>query len=141
MRRSAFTLIELLIVVVIIAILAAVTIPLFTDATGDAKYGAAIANLRTLRNQIEAYKAQHNGQPPDSEWANLLRKTDVSGSPGNDFGPYLPALPINPFTNKSTVQVTSANPPTAASTASNRGWLYHAATGNVWLDQDGYLNR
>jgi general secretion pathway protein G len=141
MRRFAFTLVELLIVVVILAILAAVTIPLFTDSTGDARRSAALANLHTMRNQIQFYKAQHNGQPPDGQWANLLRTTDITGAAGSDFGPYLPALPINPFTNKSTVRVTSDNPPTAASSGSDRGWLYHAASGGVWLDQEGYLGQ
>ena len=43
--RAAFTLIELLMVVVILAILAAVTVPLFLDATGDSKMGAGVTNL------------------------------------------------------------------------------------------------
>ena len=30
---------------------------------------------------------------------------------------------------------------TAASSGSDRGWLYHAATGNVWLDETGYLDK
>ena len=141
MRRSAFTLIELLIVVVILAILAAALIPLFADSTSDAKYGTAMANLRTLRSQIEFYKAQHMGQPPDAALVKLLQKTDIDGNAGSDFGPYLQFLPVNPFTSKSTVTATSSNPPTAASASSDRGWLYHAATGNVWLDEAGYLDK
>jgi general secretion pathway protein G len=139
-RRPAFTLIELLIVVVILAILAAVLIPLFADSTHDAKHGTAVANLRTLRGQIACYMAQHHGQPP-IDLAKLLQKTDIDGNAGSDFGPYLQSLPVNPFTNKSTVTATSGNPPTTASASPDRGWLYHAASGNAWLDETGYLNK
>ena len=53
---SAFTLIEVLIVVVIMAILAATIIPQFTDSTKDAKASTATFNLHTLRAQIELYR-------------------------------------------------------------------------------------
>ena len=59
--RSAFTLIEVLIVVVIMAILAATIIPQFTDSTKDAKTSTAKMNLATLRAQIQLYRTQHTG--------------------------------------------------------------------------------
>jgi prepilin-type N-terminal cleavage/methylation domain-containing protein len=139
-RRDAFTLIELLIVVVILAILAATIIPQFTDATADTKRSTGLMNLRTLRAQIEMYKAQHNGSPP-ATLTKLTEKTDVSGASGTDFGPYLQFIPVNPFTNKNTVTAATSNPPAAATSGSDRGWLYHAATGNVWLDEAGYLTQ
>jgi prepilin-type N-terminal cleavage/methylation domain-containing protein len=139
--RHAFTLIELLIVVVILAILAATVIPHFSDASRDSKDAVGLTNLRTLRAQVHFYKAQHDGRVPDAALANLLVKTDVTGAAGGEFGPYLQSIPVNPFTNKSTVTATSSNPPTAASASSNRGWLYHAGTGNVWLDEAGYLDK
>jgi general secretion pathway protein G len=139
--RSAFTLIELLIVVVILAILAAVMTPFFVDATGDSKMGAAVTNLWTIREQLQLYKAQHQGLPPDPALSNLLRKTDINGNAGGNFGPYLYAIPLNPLTNKNTVNPTSSNPPATATSGSDRGWLYHAASGNIWLDEPGYLDK
>ena len=62
--RRGFTLIEILIVVVIMAILAATIIPQFTDSTADAEIATTEFNLNTLRAQIELYKAQHGGTPP-----------------------------------------------------------------------------
>jgi general secretion pathway protein G len=140
-RRAAFTLVELLIVVVILAILAATIIPQFTDATADTKKSSALMNLRGLRQQIEYYKVQHNGKNPDAALAKLLIKTDVDGNAGGDFGPYVVQIPPNPFTNSNKVNATTDNPPTAASSASDRGWLYNATTGGVWLDQTGYLDK
>jgi general secretion pathway protein G len=62
--RTGFTLVEVLIVVVIMAVLAATIIPQFTDTTTDAKKNTSVFNLNTLRAQVETYKAQHNGKVP-----------------------------------------------------------------------------
>lgn len=63
-KRSAaagFTLIELLIVVIILAIISAIAIPQFSAATSDAQQAALDANLATVRNSLEQYRAQHTG--------------------------------------------------------------------------------
>lgn len=62
-RKAAagFTLIELLIVVIILAIISAIAIPQFSAATSDAQSSAVDANLATIRNSIEQYRAQHTG--------------------------------------------------------------------------------
>jgi prepilin-type N-terminal cleavage/methylation domain-containing protein len=58
---AGFTLIELLIVVIILAIISAIAIPQFSAATSDAQSSALDANLATVRNSIEQYRAQHTG--------------------------------------------------------------------------------
>ena len=63
-RRSAFTLIEVLIVVVIMALLAATIIPQFSSSTSDAKKSALNFNLHTMRSQIGVYAVNHNGTAP-----------------------------------------------------------------------------
>jgi prepilin-type N-terminal cleavage/methylation domain-containing protein len=68
-RRYAtkgFTLIELLIVVIIIAILAAIAIPQFSNTSSDAQESAAIANLTTMRSAVELYRLQHNNTYPST---------------------------------------------------------------------------
>src|SRR5450759_1499239 len=61
--QAGFTLVELLIVVIILAILAAIVIPQFSSSTKDAQESALDANLSALRSAIELYKVQHTSYP------------------------------------------------------------------------------
>ena len=85
-RRYAakgFTLIELLIVVIIIAILAAIAIPQFSNSSGDAQESASIANLTTMRSAIELYRAQHNGNYPSRAPVGAAPPTACAGVGGS----------------------------------------------------------
>ncbi|HYN64197.1 MAG TPA: type II secretion system protein, partial [Candidatus Limnocylindrales bacterium] len=64
--QSGFTLVELLIVVIILGILAAVVIPQFNTAAAESKEAALASNLATIRQAIELYKVQHNDTFPTS---------------------------------------------------------------------------
>lgn len=134
-KRTAFTLVEILIVVVIMAVLAATIIPQFNSSTKDAQVSTALFNLQSMRSQIELYKAQHGGEPPPSlTLVELTSKTNAdhttTGTPA--FGPYLLRLPDNPFNNLATVAAAATNPPSTAD--GSTGWLYHAASGNIWIN-------
>src|SRR6267142_2383306 len=126
-RRSAFTLIEVLIVVVIMAILAATIIPQFTDSTKDAKASTVKFNLSTLRSQIQLYRTQHNGLNPSATLVELTKATDATGAQGTGatsvYGPYPREIPFNPFSNSKTVTVITDDPPTSAT--GSGGWLYN----------------
>jgi type II secretion system protein G len=136
--RSAFTLIEVLIVVVIMAILAATIIPQFTDSSKDAKASAVKFNLHTLRSQIELYRTQHNGTPPSATLIELTQSTDSSGAAGTGpnypYGPYIRQVPVNPFTNKNTITTITNDPAQASDVTGNGGWLYNPTTGGIWID-------
>ncbi len=133
-RQSGFTLVEILIVVVILGILAAIVIPQFTNASEDAKASSVITQLQTIRSQLELYQIQHNGSYPaadldhgggEGEWSALTDTTEVDGSEGdgtNDYGTYLQRAPTNPFEDSSTVATTAA---------SGVGWVYTASTGEI----------
>jgi general secretion pathway protein G len=97
--KKGFTLVEILIVVVILGILAAIVIPQFTNASQEAKLSALKSNLQTVRAQIQLYKIQHNDSPP----AVATFENDMTVIDANGFGPYLERVPNNPFTNDNTV--------------------------------------
>jgi type II secretion system protein G len=63
-KRYAFTLIELLIVVAIIAILAAIAVPNFLEAQTRAKASRVIADFRTIATALEAYRTDNISYPP-----------------------------------------------------------------------------
>ena len=63
-KHKGFTLVEILIVVVILGILAAIVIPQFSDASTQSKVSSCLSSLQSLRSQIELYKIQHNDTPP-----------------------------------------------------------------------------
>lgn len=62
-NRTAFTLIELLIVVAIIAILAAIAVPNFLEAQIRAKVGRTMSDMRTLATSVEAYRIDYDAYP------------------------------------------------------------------------------
>lgn len=144
-RKSAFTLIEVLIVVVIMAILAATIIPQFTDSTKDAKASTVKFNLATLRSQIQLYRTQHSGANPSASLIELTQTTDASGTAGTGanfvYGPYLREIPVNPFSNSKAVKTITTDPAVAGDCTSGNGggWLYNATTGNLWVDHAQYV--
>src|SRR5207253_190862 len=84
-RKGGFTLVEILIVVIILGILAAIVIPQFTSASQDARKNSLTSQLQTMRSQIELYKLQHLDQLPSNligaspAWDQLTNKTNSSG--------------------------------------------------------------
>lgn len=131
---KGFTLVEILIVVVILGILAAIVIPQFTNASEQAKASSLVSQLQTIRSQLELYQVQHNGRYPlmSELWTNMSSKTnlpaDAATATGDvnangAFGPYLQAAPKNPFTQSSVV--------VASGGAATDGWVYDEDTGAI----------
>jgi general secretion pathway protein G len=141
-KRSGFTLVEILIVVVILGILAAIVIPQFSTASEDAKLSTLISDLQTIRSQIQLYKLKHNGKLPGAGTATfsdaLTKYTKTDGSlatvqapdPNNGVcDPYLQKIPGNPFSSStgfsSDVEIGVGAPP-AKDTS---GWYFNSTTG------------
>ncbi|MFY9341115.1 MAG: type II secretion system protein [Planctomycetota bacterium] len=152
--QSAFTLIELLLVVVILGILAAVAIPQFSDSSGEARVSNLQTNLAVVRNAVEYYRANHNGKypgyptaggaPTQAETINqltLASKADGStaavGTAGFGYGPYIrEALPANPINGLATVMVLADGAAFAAAD-NTTGWIYQPQTGKVRANSTG----
>ncbi|MCK4292464.1 MAG: prepilin-type N-terminal cleavage/methylation domain-containing protein [Planctomycetes bacterium] len=128
--KSGFTLVEILIVVVILGILAAIVIPQFTEASTEAKTSSLCTDLQTMRSQIELYKIQHNDDLPGSGTASLVDaltgQTNIAGAAGTDYGPYLQKIPTNQF-NDSDVILEEAGEATLGTGA--QGWHFNTTTG------------
>ena len=71
LKRKAFTMIELIFVIVIIGILAAVAIPRLAATRDDAKISKTVANLKVIINDSKAYYAAHGG----NDWKSGTAKT------------------------------------------------------------------
>jgi general secretion pathway protein G len=139
--QSGFTLVEILIVVVILGILAAIVIPQFTEASTEAKTSSLVTDLQAMRSQIELYKAQHNDNLPGVNNGThtggagfvlaLTGQTDIFGEVGTDYGPYLMKVPMNQFVDSDVVGTGNADPP-AVSTDGTQGWYFNTTNGKVW---------
>ena len=140
--KKGFTLVEILIVVVILGILAAIVIPQFTDASTEAKEASLKSTLQTVRSQIEFYKIQHNDSFPDSnslaEFTACLTGytnqdgTKVAFDAEGALGPYLQAMPKNPWITGATaddVTFVTTDPAAGDSSATAPGWYFNTDTG------------
>jgi len=161
--RAGFTLIEMLIVIILLGILAAIIIPQVSVTTEDAKVSAVKSDLSSLRSAIELYYVQHNsfypggkditgGTPANAAAAatafvqQLSRYTAVTGAVANTkdatykYGPYVKggALPANPYSDLTdvTCDITQTDITVKSSAGATTGWKFYTLTG-IFMASDG----
>lgn len=120
--RSAkgFSLVELVVVVLILGIIAAVAAPRMFDTAGDAKSNGTRQSLSVLRDSIELYRAQNGSYPPAATLAAAL-KPYVKG----------PFPAVQTGSNQNANVVASTQNPIATPEAGGAGWAYNQTTGEL----------
>lgn len=138
---SAFTLVEILIVVIILGILAAIVIPNITGVTAISRESNLKENLSKIRAQIQVYANQHNGFPTAAGFAEQMTnytRTDgqVSAVRTSEycFGPYLEQMPPNPVTSDRTIRAAAAAGDTFPPGDADGGWWYNEIAGAFFAD-------
>ena len=118
-KHKGFTLIELVVVVMILGILAAVAAPKLLGTSSTAADNGLKETLSVIRDSIERYTAEHGGALPGQAGTQNGFTTDLA--------PYLRVFPKSPLTNTSTVVVdTTASPLTPGGATA---WRYSKADG------------
>jgi len=137
-HSRGFSLIELVIVVVIMGIISAIAIPRLSRGARNAGASAVKSNLAGLRNAIELYAAEHDGNYPGTTIAAQLTQysnatgttTSATKTATEVYGPYLKDIPPQPVgTNKddATIDVASGS----ADGSTTDGWWYKASTQEI----------
>lgn len=125
-RSEGFTLIELVIIIVVLGILAAVAIPKYQDITSEAKASAAKGALGSLRSGISIYYANTAVKTGTATWPHI----DSLRSVGTVMAQSMPANPFQASTNAPDSIVTGVTKGVVVGTRG--GWAYKASTGEIW---------
>src|SRR5687767_13175130 len=148
--RGGFTLIEILIVVVILGIVAAIVVPELSSASRQAREGVLKDDVRFMREQITRYMIQHDDDPPGypaggdtltttpseaqfvdqmTRYTNAVGGTSSTYSNTYRYGPYLTKIPENPLSSRNGIHVVANGAPIPAPDLTQPyGWIYKPET-------------
>lgn len=124
---TAFTLVEVLIVVVMLAILVSMGLPRYLNSLAETRQNRLLLDLKTVRSQLELYRQEHASFPSNANFVNQMTlasdidgNTAAPGTAGYPHGSYLFRIPTNPFTSQATI---------GNGVVGSSDWYYDEATG------------
>ena len=128
-KRKGFTLVELVVVVMILGILAAIAAPKLLGTSGTATDNGLRQTVSVVRDAIERYAAEHNGDFPGSDEATFK----------SELAPYLrgsfPTCPVGDKNDEVEV-VGLSTVPLPANASGTKGWRYSTSTGEFIVNSD-----
>jgi prepilin-type N-terminal cleavage/methylation domain-containing protein len=140
-RKTGFTLVEILIVVVLLGILAAIVIPHMSDYIAIANETNLRENLSKIRANLQVYRNEHAAFPDPAQLANQLTSyTDFQGNVSNirnmqfRYGPYIEQMPPNPISKQASIRVAAAPGDAAPPGDVDAGWWYNPSVGIFCVD-------
>lgn len=127
-RQPRVTWIEVAIVAVVLAVLAALVVPQFSQAGLNPREQELRAAVQVVQGQIEMYRLQHENQYPSLKKfveqmtlpTNYQGLAATIGTASYDLGPYLRSVPANPYVRNSDI---------AGEHNGNSAWFYNEKTG------------
>ena len=131
LNERGFTLIELVIIIAVLGILAAVAIPKYADITSESKAAAARGALGGLRSGVTIYYANAAVTTGTAAWPTLGQLATVGTVMEQ-------SIPGNPFQSSDSAADSIVTGVTKGTIVGTRGgWAYKAATGEVWANTSG----
>ena len=127
-NQKGFTLIELVIIIVVLGILAAVAIHKYQDITSEAKAAAARGALGAMRSGVTIFYANQAVTTGIASWPTLAQLSAADTVMAQ-------AIPANPYQLKTNAPDSIVTGVTKGTIVGTRGgWAYNATTGEIWLN-------
>lgn len=124
--RAAFTLVEILIVVVILAILAAIVVPQMVGAQEVSQVNATLTDLSKVRQNLVVYHAREDAFPTieegDGTWGQIV----------GDTGNYMMAPPVNAYVGGENRRIIAIGDGPDAVYQTDHAWIFDPDTGSIW---------
>jgi general secretion pathway protein G len=132
-RKQGFTLLELVVVVLILGILAAVAAPKILSNTSDAGDSGISQTLATVRDAIELYRVQTGTGYPQGTSAQVQTKLD-------DYlrGTTFPRVDVGGVNNNGDLLIDNDTVPTV-NTGGGQGWVYSPSSGEIKINSNAEL--